>query len=112
MNKQVVYINSDSLGQGDVELGKKLLVVYLETLLDFAGDISHILLINSGVKLACDGSEVLGIFEELSGMDIKILACGTCLNHFGIMKTLKSGTVSNMFTIIDVKTKSSRILMP
>ncbi len=107
-----VYINSELMGKGDDELGKVLMGAYMETLTNFAGQITHIMLVNSGVKLACEGSAVLDLMKELEGMDIEILSCGTCLNFFDIKDSLSVGVVSNMFTIVDVLSRSDKILSP
>ncbi|MCA1765730.1 MAG: hypothetical protein LC633_05720 [Desulfobulbaceae bacterium] len=44
------------MGRGDDELGANLLAIYLDTLSNFARQLSHVILVNSGVKLACRGS--------------------------------------------------------
>jgi hypothetical protein len=63
-SQMVVYLNSAVLGRGDDEPGGNLLAIYLDTLGDFARDISHVILVNSGVKLACNGSPVLEAGES------------------------------------------------
>ncbi len=107
-----LYITSEFLGQGDNELGATLMGAYFETLNHFAKDISHIILVNSAVKLAVDGSPVLRYFQDLEEMNIDVLACGTCLKFFGIADSLKVGTVSNMFTILDILAKAPKVLTP
>ena len=108
----VIYITSEFMGQGSDELGQILMNAYFETISHFATEISHIMLINSGVKLAIEGSEVLEQIRELEKMDIEILVCGTCLNFFKIKNQLGTGTVSNMFTILEALAKTDRVLSP
>lgn len=107
-----VYINAEVMGRGDDQLGQVLMKAYMETLLHFANRISHILLVNGGVKLACAGSPVLDHLRDLAGMEVEILACGACLKHYGLEGKLAVGAVSNMYTIVDQLTKSSKILTP
>lgn len=107
-----IYITSEFLGQGDDELGAVLMKAYFETLNHFAKDISHIILVNSAVKLAVEGSPVLRYFQNLEEMNINVLACGTCLEFFGIADSLQVGTVSNMFTILDTLAKAPKVLTP
>jgi hypothetical protein len=38
---------------------------------------------DSGVRLACEGAEVLEDLRELVGKGVEILAYGTCLDYFG-----------------------------
>jgi len=108
----IIYIKSEFMGQGSDELGQILMNAYFETISHFATEISHIVLVNSGVKLATQGSEVLDQIRELEKMDIEILVCGTCLNFFKIKDQLGTGTVSNMFTILETLAKTNRVLSP
>ena len=108
----VIYINSAVMGRGDDKLGANLMGVYLDTLANFATDISHVILVNSGVKLACKGSGSLEQLENLAGTGIKILSCGTCLNYFELKEELSVGTVSNMVEIIEAKQNCAKIMIP
>lgn len=108
----VVYLNSSSIGRGDDALGAKLLGIFLDTLGHFAPRVSHLILINSGVRLACTGSPVLEQLRVLATADIEILACGTCLNHFDITDQMQVGRLSNMMEIIEVQTRAQRIIIP
>ncbi len=73
---------------------------------------THILLVNSAVTLACQGSPVLESLTGLAGMGIKILACGTCLRHLGLTETLTVGEVSNMVAIVGAMTATTKVLSP
>lgn len=108
----VVYLNSAAMGHGDDSLGARLLGVFLDTLAHFAPRVSHLLLINGGVKLACEGSPVLEQLQALDSTHIEILACGTCLNHFDLGEKLQAGRVSNMMEIIEVMTRARRLITP
>ena len=111
-NQIAVYINSDTMGKGDDTLGANLMGVYLDTLSNFANEISHIILVNSGVKLACKGSTVIEQLQNLAGTGVDILSCGTCLNFFEIKDQLEAGSVSNMFDIIEAMKNSGKVLSP
>lgn len=108
----VVYINAETMGRGDDELGRVIMGAYMETLAHFARDISHVIFVNSGVRLACEGSPVLDHLKDLADMDIEMLCCGTCLNHFNIKEKLQVGSVSNMFTILEIISKADKVLSP
>ncbi|MEJ2031700.1 MAG: sulfurtransferase-like selenium metabolism protein YedF [Deltaproteobacteria bacterium] len=107
-----VYITASTMGRGDEELGAILMTAYIDTLSHFAGDISHIILINSGVHLAVEGSPVLGHLQDLARSGIEVLACGTCLKHFGLTDELQVGSVSNMYAILETLTKATKVLTP
>ena len=106
----VVFIDTDSLGRGSEELGKILMRSFLQTLEQSEVHPQRIILINSGVKLACEGSEVLEDLQEFSAKGVEILSCGTCLDYFGIKKKLMVGKVSNMYEIINSLARAGKLI--
>jgi len=106
----IVFIDADSLGRGSEELGKILIRSFLQTLEQSEAQPQKIILINSGVKLACEGSEVLEDLQEFSLKGIEILSCGTCLDYFGIKKKLMVGRVSNMYEILISLTQAGKVI--
>jgi selenium metabolism protein YedF len=106
----VVFIDTDSLGRGSEELGKILMRSFLQTLEQSEVHPQRIILINSGVKLACEGSEVLEDLQEFAAKGVEILSCGTCLDYFGIKKKLLVGRVSNMYEILNSLTRAGKVL--
>ncbi|MBM4332946.1 MAG: sulfurtransferase-like selenium metabolism protein YedF [Deltaproteobacteria bacterium] len=106
----VVFIDSDSLGRGSEELGRNLMRSFLQTLEQSEAQPQKIILINSGVKLACETSEVLEDLQEFSLKGVEILSCGTCLDYFGIKKKLMVGKVSNMYEILNSLTQAWKVI--
>ncbi len=86
--KTVIFCNSDQLGSGDPELGQILLKNFFITLIDVTTPPELILLVNSGVKLACSGSEALEALDKLACLGVDIAACGLCLDFYQL-KDLK-----------------------
>jgi selenium metabolism protein YedF len=58
-----------------------------------------IIFMNSGVKLAVDGSRALDDLRDLAAQGISILVCGTCLDYFELTDKLAAGNISNMYDI-------------
>jgi selenium metabolism protein YedF len=112
VEKVVVYINSNLLGVGDEALGTILMRAFLKTLLDLERKPLRLILINSGVQLASEGSEVLEILGKLSEKGIEILSCGTCLDFYGLKEKLKVGKVSNMYEIAQSLMEADRLVKP
>ncbi len=108
----VILISSEVLGRGDDVLGKTLMAAYLDTLSQFAKEISHVILMNSGVKLAAEGSLVLDQLRGLEKVGAQVLSCGTCLNHYGLRERLQVGGVSNMLSILETLFSAGRVLSP
>jgi selenium metabolism protein YedF len=112
VEKVVVYINSNLLGVGDEALGTILMRAFLKTLLGLERKPLRLILINSGVQLASEGSEVLEILGKLSEKGIEILSCGTCLDFYGLKEKLKVGKVSNMYEIAQSLMEADRLVRP
>jgi len=108
----VVYVSSEGMGRGDEELGATLMVVFLDTLAQFKDEISHVIFVNAGAKLAVEGSPVQEQIQQLEQVGAEVLVCGTCLNHFGIKDRLAVGKVSNMYAIIETLSRAGRIIRP
>ena len=110
--KTVVYISSGTMGQGDDKLGAMLLGVFLDSLSQTKGHISHAIFVNDGAKLTTQDSPVLPQLQQLQQLDVNVLTCGTCLNHFGIKDKLAVGSVTNMVTIVELLSAAQKILQP
>ncbi len=98
---KVLLISTDSIGRGSEELGKILVKALLNTLTDNDVLPEKIVLINSGVKLACEGSDVVEALQKVEEKGIEVLACGTCLNYFNLTDKLEAGRVSNAYEILN-----------
>lgn len=108
----VVYISSETMGDGDSGLGKTLMGAFLDTLSQFGRQISRVLVVNGGAALVVRGSPVVEQLKNLEEMGVEILTCGTCLKHFGIEDDLMVGSVSNMFSIVEALTGAEKIIRP
>ena len=112
VKKAVVYINSDLLGVGDEALGSFLMKAFLKTLFDLEKTPDRLILINSGVRLASEGSQVLDTLRTLSEKGVKIVSCGTCLDFYKLKEKMSVGTISNMYDIIQSMLEADRLIRP
>ncbi len=108
----VVHISSEFMGWGDDGLGARLMAAYFDTLAQFAADITHVTLVNSGVRLIAQGSPVLLEARELEKLGVQFVACGVCLKHFGLDDQVEVGIMSNMFSILAVQKEADLLLRP
>lgn len=104
----VFFIDSDSLGRGSEELGGILMRAFLHTLGEAEVKPQKMILVNSGVKLACEGSPALEDLQTVASQGVEILACGTCLNYFELKEKLRAGRISNMYEILNVLSQAGR----
>jgi selenium metabolism protein YedF len=110
--KVVVYINSHLLGIGDEVLGSFLMKAFLKTLFDLERRPDRLILINSGVQLASEDSEVLETFKALSEKGTEIVSCGTCIDFYGLKEKVRVGAISNMYDIIQSLLEADRVIRP
>ncbi len=98
--KIMVMVTSDCVGHGDDELGSKLMISFIKTLKEMGPSLWRLVLVNGGVKLAIEASEMLPDLQALDASGIKILVCGTCLTHFDLMDKKQVGETTNMLDIV------------
>ena len=91
-----VLITSERIGRGDDELGALLTRNFLYSLARQSEKPSAVMLMNGGVRLACEGSPVLEDLRLLAEQGVAIRVCGTCLDHLGLMESLAVGEVGTM----------------
>jgi selenium metabolism protein YedF len=106
----VVFLNKDKIGHGEDELGKMLMKAFLANVLAVEPLPTHIAFMNSGVKLAVRGSEVLDTLKEMEKKKVNLLVCGTCLNYFEVKDKLGVGKVSNQSEIVKTFTAASKVI--
>ncbi len=53
---------------------------------------------------------MLASLESLSGMGIEILACGTCLDFYGLKERVAVGSVSNMYNFIELQIEADKVI--
>jgi selenium metabolism protein YedF len=106
----VVVFASDVMGRGNDELGAVLMRAFIHTLAEGASRPDTMIFMNTGVKLAVEGSEVLPDLKALAGKGAKILACGTCLGFFELKDRLGVGVVSNMYDIAEAMLGAGKLV--
>lgn len=106
----VLVVSSDTMGRGDAELGNILVRGFFHTLGEIHPLPQTIVLLNSGVKLACQGSPVLDDLCTLEAEGIEMLVCGTCLGYFELTQTLAAGQVSNMYDIAETMLGAGKVV--
>ncbi|MCG8571498.1 MAG: sulfurtransferase-like selenium metabolism protein YedF [Spirochaetes bacterium] len=108
----VICIKNNKMGHGPEELGDLLIKGFINTIKEVNPLPTSIVLYNSGVLLAQEDSDVLESLLELEKMGIKILVCGTCANYFELKDKIKVGTISNMYTILQVLSHAGHVVIP
>ena len=106
LEDKCIFISSDKIGNGNDELGAILMKGFIYTLTESKPYPKSILLVNSGVKLTTENYDTVGNLKILEEAGVEILSCGTCLDYYGLKESLKLGSVTNMYTIVDIMKNS------
>jgi selenium metabolism protein YedF len=107
----VLFVASDILGRGrNRSLGNLLMQKLLHTVAALTAKPETIVLMNDGVKLAAEGSVVLGELKKLESLGVEILACGTCLSRFKLIDKVAVGRISDMYTLADTLFKAEKVV--
>jgi selenium metabolism protein YedF len=110
LKKIMVMCATDRIGFGDDELGLKLMINYLRTLKEMGRELWRLVLVNNGVKLTIDGSEVLDDLKQYEKEGLKIMVCGTCLNHFNLLEKKRVGETTNMLDIVTAMQLADKVI--
>ena len=108
----VVFIASETIGEGDDKLGRILMEGFINTLLEQDRIPDRILFMNAGVKFTIQASAVSDTLKKLTDRGCEILVCGTCLEFFSLTDKLSVGTVSNMFDIQGAMLEATSVVRP
>jgi selenium metabolism protein YedF len=113
LNKDLLLvIDSSGLGDGEPDLGERLMKGFLSVLLE-SGDVpARIICMNSGIFLTTEGSSVLDILKGYEEEGTEILSCGTCLDYYARSDKLRAGRPTNMKETVDALLGFERVLRP
>lgn len=107
----VVAIASDKMGDGDEELGKKLLEGFIYSLTEQDVLPDAILFYNSGVRITTENQKSIEDLNKMRDMGTEILSCGLCLNYYHLTEKLGVGEVTNMYRITEIL-RSNHVVRP
>jgi selenium metabolism protein YedF len=108
--KILIVVAGNRLGTGDDTLGEKLMINYLKTIKEMGTELWQLVFINSGVELTTDDSAVLQELQDYERAGVIILACGTCLEHFGLLAAKKVGATTNMLDIVTAMQLADKVI--
>ncbi len=105
----VIALGQDGMGHGDAELAQRILITFLRKAPAIRG-LTAILLFNSGVKLAAEGSPVLAELTHLHDNGVDIRPCGTCVDYYGVREKITVGGVSSMDELIAEMDRADKVI--
>jgi hypothetical protein len=108
----ILYLNSDQMGAGDPELGRKLLLVFLEKMAASDVPIDAVGCVNSAIRLTTEAGPALASLQKLQARGARILSCATCLDWHGKREALLIGDVGDMNGTVAMMATADRIIRP
>jgi intracellular sulfur oxidation DsrE/DsrF family protein len=102
MKNKVVLVSSDQLGRGDAELGTGVLETFFTVLKQQKELPAAVFFMNSGVNALTEDSFVSVHAKELEEKGVDILACKTCVDHYGLGDKLYAGKISGMAHFVEL----------
>lgn len=94
-----LFVNKDSIGTNEGDLGPSLITMFFYTLAESNDPPRYVLFMNEGVKLPAENEQIADHLKTLQEKGTEVLVCGTCLKFYGIADKLMTGEVSNMYDI-------------
>lgn len=110
LKKIVVLVGSNRMGRGDDQLGSRLMFNFVNTLKEMGQELWRVIFLNGGVKLTVEGAETLEALQKLESQGVRILVCGTCLDHFGLLEKKQVGETTNMLDIVTALQLADKVI--
>ena len=93
----LLVIKSSVLGDGETDLGEKLMDSFLTQLLELGKIPARIICLSTGVFLTTtEGSSALETIRRFQEAGTEVLSCGTCLDYYQRKDQLRVGSIGNM----------------
>lgn len=107
--KTVVIVNGEGMGRGDPDLGQRILKTFLGKAGALQG-LDALVFYNAGVKALVEGSDLLQPLAALDGNGVDLIACGTCVDHFGLREQVRVGEVLGMDDILSRLSAAEKVI--
>ncbi|MEC0371731.1 DsrE family protein [Paenibacillus chibensis] len=105
MQSKVIFLTTDSLGNGERELGTQILETYFTLLKQREQLPAAIFCANRGVLALTEQSLASVHLKELADKNVQVLACATCVDYYGIREQLTVGEISSMGHFMELADK-------
>jgi selenium metabolism protein YedF len=108
----LLMLKSSMLGDGEPDLGEKLLGAFLTQLLESGSTPARIICMNTGIFLTTEGSPLEALMKQFESRGSEILSCGTCLEYYKRTDRLTVGNPTNMRDTVQAMLSFKKVLQP
>jgi len=112
VSEDIILVTADGIGRGDDALGRVLMANFLRFQADRPKPVGTVILMNSGVKLACASTsdfEAHEYLRQLASRGTRVLSCRTCLEHYDLLESVDVGAIGGMAQFVELMT-AGRVL--
>ena len=106
----LVQVTREGMGAGNPELQRSLLRKYLLLLQENGALPGAICFYTSGVKMVAEDSPVLDVLRSLEKSGVRLIACKTCLDHYGLLNKVQVGIIGGMGDIIAAQFLADKVI--
>jgi selenium metabolism protein YedF len=108
----VVFLGKDKFGEGDPEFSTTLINLFLQTMFESGQRPRAILMANTGVKLMAPESSALKVLNDFKDAGCEVLACGLCVEFYGLKGKIAVEQITNMFAICEYMFAADKVISP
>ncbi len=108
----LLLLKSAWLGDGEPDLGERLIKSFLTMLLESGTIPARIICVNSGIFLSTEGSPVEDLLKQFVDRGATVASCTTCLDYYKRKDKLVVGTATDMRDIVGAMLSHKKTLMP
>ena len=95
-NEFMVLIKSPGFGEGEPDLGEKLMQSFMQMLLEADSIPDRMVFMNTGIFLTTEGSALVDLIRKFADKETEVLTCSTCLAYYNRESKLAVGQTTNM----------------
>ena len=106
----LLLIESSGIGDGEPDLGEKLMKAFLGQLLESGSVPARAIFMSSGVFLTTEGSPAADELRALEEAGCAIASCGTCLDYYDRRDKLIVGGAGNMKDTVQAMLDFERVI--
>lgn len=106
----LLQITRNGMGEGDEDLGIKLISNYFNLMLNDNRLPKIIVFYNGGVKLLAPDAPTFQTLKHISNKGVQLMACKTCLDFYSIDTTTIAGNAGTMMDIITLQANADKVI--
>jgi hypothetical protein len=97
-------------GHGDEAFGVEMLEKFLHTLEGRDDKPAAICFVTDGVRTVAEDGAAAFSLRMLEESGVRLVSCGTCLDHFGLTDRVRVGQIGTMAEIVDLLADAGKVI--